>query len=282
MLQSVRSLSPAFTGAGGSIVACRDLPTEVWLMIFRWVSKRQLFILCKVNKRIRDITADLLYKRLSNPEFDIWLTLPKQPDLARRVRFFELTSFMLFTSGTDFRLLKSALACLPNLRTLKLLNGGGIYSFILKDCTSKLRIFHTTWDCSPTLLAFLRRQPDLVDLSLSGSIDEGQLKAHIQSPLSFLPKLSRLRAPLSFVKFIIPGRKAHGIIGFEPQDGLRWERTGTQSIASVAPLHLTDQFRSLGAQEIVSLLPQFACLTVRVVFPDITCTDREVRCYTTI
>ncbi|KAH7906957.1 hypothetical protein BJ138DRAFT_557808 [Hygrophoropsis aurantiaca] len=133
-----------------------------------------------------------------------------------------------------------------------------------------LQVFHTTWDFSPALLAFLHYQSALVDLRLSDHIDEDDLKDQVYLPSSFLPKLRSIRAPLSFIKYMIPGRDQHVKLGFKARTEKHRpcceSNINVNHSARLNVLNITTDYsrHSKHSKDIFSILPHIGQFTLNV------------------
>ena len=88
---------------------------------------------------------------------------------------------------------------MTHLRSLKMTMGEQ-YSEMLVLCTARIQSFECSYRCNHNLIRLLESQSDLTTLKLSCD-----LKGHYRAS-KFLPKLTKLDAPMSWLSALVPGR----------------------------------------------------------------------------
>jgi F-box domain len=166
-----------------------SIPLDVLLEILKHVGKVDLVTLCRVNKIFCSCSRDVLYREIDGDEHVI-RTLAQSTDLARRVRSF----------NTSCRCpeLAMALRNMSSLRSFDLYGGDGS---ILDGCTFKLESFTYNLPYSEPLRQFLISQPSLTKVTLN--VDDEPFPPFDER---CLPNLTRVEAPLSWLRILIPGR----------------------------------------------------------------------------
>lgn len=194
-------------------------PFDIFLSILDFVEKPDLAKLCLVNKTVRDITLDTLYRNISVINIlNVCVTLYQCPDLALRVKSFTITSRSTHTflpgRSPHYTLLARALGCLLNLQNLKLIIKGS-YSWILPHVAEpKLQTFFCALDCDRELVYFVKNQPELITVKFWSAPYPG----HPIPGAEFLPKLLHLEAPLAWLSKLVPGRPVEHVKRLQYRD----------------------------------------------------------------
>jgi hypothetical protein len=192
------------------------IPLDVLLDILEHVDKATLVTMCKLNKVCCPYSQDVLYREIlihQPSECRVYKTLAKSTHLARRVR-----SFNTPYNGDD-TYLHEALQNMINLRRLDLRCRNS--SNYLEGCTFKLVSFSSTDIHIGSLYRFLSRQPSLMNLSLDIDYTLPELRDGTLPELraTFLPNLTRITAPFSELRKLIPNRPVKGVVSL----GKEWE-----------------------------------------------------------
>ena len=213
------------------------LPFDILLYILDYAQHSDLPALCRVSKTFHDCASNILYRDISVVNIlDVCKTLSRSPDLARRVKHFELTPVSrekMVGEESECALVGNALRFMTCLRSLKLTMGEA-YSDILALCTAQIQSFQCSYRCNHNLIHFLHSQPDLTTLKLWC-----ELEGH--SVLStYLPKLTKLDAPMSWLTALVPGRPVKEVIFHErsrlanPINDITFLSSSLSSIRSLA------------------------------------------------
>jgi F-box domain len=167
-----------------------SIPIDVLREILEHVSKADLATLCRVNKIFCSYSQDVLYREIGGNKHVIH-TLAQSTDLARRVR-----SFRYFGASPK---LATTLRNMSSLRRLCLWDIDD--TSILDRCTFKLDLFSGHLPNSKSLQQFLNSQPSITDITLYYDY-----KPLLRFDERCLPNLTRVSAPLSWLRRLIPGR----------------------------------------------------------------------------
>jgi hypothetical protein len=237
------------------------LPFDILLCILDYAQHSDLPALCRVSKTFHDCASNILYRDISAVKIlDVCKTLSQSPDLARRVKHFELTPRSREEIvGSEYALVGNALRSMTHLRSLKMIMGEE-YSEILALCTAQIQSFECSYRCNDNLIRFLHSQPDLTTLKLWRGF-----KGHYMLS-TCLPKLTKLHAPMSWLSALIPGRPVKVVIFFERSRWVIPINDITYLVSSLSPIRTlavgSPSLFALTLSQITSILPALEKLTI--------------------
>lgn len=247
-----------------SAQAVMSIPVDILLEILQETSRSELPTLCRVSRSFRHHAADFLYRDISSPNIlDVCTTLTRSPELAARVKHFEvsrpsITRFIL--DDSKFVLIRDALRCLSNLRSLSL-RFPGRYSWILEGCTFRIEHFFCSIACDDGLVRFLNGQPELTTIRLSCPC----IGLHI--PATCVPRLTKVQARISWLVELIPGRSIKEVIfdqDFVNSPGPIDISFLTSSLSSIRTLFIgSPSLRAQTPTQIASFIPAIEALTIK-------------------
>jgi hypothetical protein len=173
-----------------------SIPVDVLQEILEHVYKADLATLCRVNKIFCSCSQDVLYRHITG-DTHVIQTLAKSTDLARRVRSFE--------TNQSSQELATVLRNMSSLRSLDLPFIGNIS--ILDGCTFKLDSLTCDFPYSESLHQFLNSQPSITHVTFSRGYK-------LLTPFDerCLPNLTRVSAPSSWLRTLIPGRPVREVV----------------------------------------------------------------------
>jgi hypothetical protein len=187
--------------------AMPSIPIDILRLILDHVDIADLPTICLLNKICCSFSQDLLYRDILISKYSqvpVLQTLTDSTHLAERVR-----SLKMHYQGKKHEVLK-AFPNMINLRHLSL--GFGTDLEVLDGCTSALVTF-ACCECSQfePLYRFLRRQPSMVDLTITAyRVDD----VWPELGVACLPNLTRVEAPLSKLSQLIPNRPVKEVTSY--------------------------------------------------------------------
>ncbi|KZP31364.1 hypothetical protein FIBSPDRAFT_1037806 [Athelia psychrophila] len=256
-----------------------DIPIDVLFSILDLTHPADLPALCRVNKELQCHASAILYRNLTPAQgniIDICGTLCRSPHLALRVKHFTVTLYAAsLLVRDDYTLVAQTLRCLVNLQSLVFFFYG-TDSWMLEHCTFKLRSFHSTLDTNTTLLSFLRTQSELTTLNLQADVHNHQL------PLPFLPNLTHIDAPFSWVSQLVPGRPVEEMQIYEQQARPHLPTHNISFLSlSTSPMRRliigSPSLRALPTREVHRLLPDIETLVMRLPLKITSRVDEETQ-----
>jgi hypothetical protein len=198
-----------FQVAAFTIMPISRIPVDILLEILEETPQSDLPALCRVSKSFRHHASDFLYRDISTLNIlGACATLTRSPDLAARVKHFEVSrpSTQNFVSDdSKFALIGDALRCLPNLRSLSL-RFFGEYSWMLTGCTFKIERLVCFIVCDDQFVDFLNGQPELAAVRLSCPCRGLRIL-----PIC-VPKLTKIQAQISWLAELLPGRPVKDVV----------------------------------------------------------------------
>lgn len=249
------------------------IPVDILFEILEETSQSDLPALCRVNRSFRHHASDFLYRDISPLNIlEVCATLTRSPDLAARVKRFEVSRPSiqpLMVDESKFALIGNALRCLPNLRSLTL-SFAGQFSWILAGCTFRIETFICFLACDDQLVHFLNGQPELTTVKLSRPCKG----LHIGP--TCVPRLTKIEAQVSWLNELIPGRPVKEVIFHEDS---RFTPVLDLSLLTSSLSHIrilsigSPSLRGLHPMQVASYLPALEDLTITE--PDITISLHE-------
>jgi hypothetical protein len=221
--------------------------------------------MCLLNKTCCSSVQDVLYREMNFVCHKACRTLSKSPHLARRVQRFSFAQLFSFATNDPISVIEAlpvkyvnkslakGLRNMTSLRELALFIGGG--SDILAGCTFKLEALSGDFIHNKSFRKFLNSQPSLTSLSIFRERDDfSDLEA------TRLPNLTRVFAPFTSLRYLIPGRPVSEVYSFVfADDGFSDLSFFTLSTSPILKL----------AIQYFGLYPKFAHLLASI-FPSLT------------
>jgi len=181
------------------------IPFDVILDILRYTTTSELAVMTQTNKDLSGYALDRLYDHINHRNMaQACQTIAQNPSIAKRVRTLEIDHITHYPQRDSILPpLRDALACTTNLRRLAL-NIHGKHGWVFKGCLGvfKLESFSCGFYLDKDVLSFLSDQTELESLTFSHSLSA----INFQLDASYLPKLTKVSAPMSWIDILVPNR----------------------------------------------------------------------------
>jgi hypothetical protein len=177
-----------------------SIPIDTLRIILEHLDRGDLTRICLLNKICCSYSQDILYRDIYLPNIHVCHTLAQSTLLARRVRS--------FTTMSEHRELSKALRNMTGLLSLTLLSNNGS-SNVLDGCIFSLDTFTCRFSYSESLLKFLQSQPRLIEVHF---LTYFCFPALLDLEPTYLPNLTRITAPYTWLPHIVPGRPVSDVV----------------------------------------------------------------------
>jgi hypothetical protein len=185
-----------------------SISIDILRLILDNVDKADLLTICLLNKICCSCSQGVLYRDIKIDHViaaeQVCRTLAQSTHLARRVRSFDITYYLLNQHchrpefSTSFR-------NMIFLRSLSLYSFTDAFNFLI-GCTFKLVSFTCLRFDSEPLHQFLHSQPSLVNVELGVFMYVEDIDASLEFGATFLPNVTRVTTNFSWLSKIIPDR----------------------------------------------------------------------------